>query len=209
LYNESRFSVHTAKETNVDIMSRTRPTTGIRPPTAPWWGRSTALLVAAVAAVALGVAACGGSSSAPPGAAGAGSGGGSTGDSAKLVKYAQCMRENGVPGFPDPVNGQLQLNVTKGGSLDPTSPQFKAAQQACKSLQPPGLQNGSGQNTQQQRQLLKFASCMRAHGVAKFPDPKGGGMIVGSDLDPNSPQFQSALGACRNLLPGGVGGGGQ
>jgi len=209
LYNESRFTVHTAKETNVDIMSRTRPTAGIRPPTAPWWGRSTALLVAAVAAVALGVAACGGSSSAPPGAAGAGSGGGSTGDSAKLVKYAQCMRENGVPGFPDPVNGQLRLTVTPGGGLDPNSPQFKAAQQACKSLEPPGLQNGSGQNTQQQSQGLKFASCMREHGVANFPDPKDGLFTGSADLDPNSQQFQSALAACRKLAPGGVGGGGQ
>src|SRR5262249_671085 len=138
-----------AEEAKVGIMSRTRPTAGVRPPTAPWWGRSTALLVAAVAAVALGVAACGGSSSASPGAAGAGSGGGGTSDSAKLVKYAQCMRENGVPGFPDPVNGQLQLNVTKGGSLDPTSPPFKAAQQACKSPQPPGLPNAPAQKPHQ------------------------------------------------------------
>jgi len=119
------------------------------------------------------------------------------------------MRHNGVPGFPDPVNGQLRLTVTPGGALDPNSPQFQAALRACKSLEPPGLLNGSGQNAQRQSQGLKFASCMRKHGVANFPDPKDGKFIGGADLDPNSPQFQSALGACRNLIPGGVSGGGQ
>jgi len=177
----------------------------MRPPAASWRRRSTALLAAVVAAAALGVAACGSS----PGTAGAGSGGGSSDDrQAKLVKYAQCMRQNGVPSFPDPVNGQLRLTVTPGGTLDPTSPQFKAAQQTCKSLQPPGLQNGSGQNAQQQSQGLKFASCMREHGVANFPDPKDG-LFTGGNIDTNSPQFQSALGACRKLIPGGVSGGGQ
>src|SRR5262249_52861478 len=147
---------------------------------------------AVVAAAALGVAACGG----PSATSGAGSGGGSSNDrQAKMVKYAQCMREKGGPSFPHPVNRQLQITLTPGGTLAPNSPQFKAAQQACKSLAPPGLLSGSDQNAQQQSQGLKFASCMREHGVANFPDPQNGRFIAGGDIDPNSPQFQSALGA--------------
>jgi hypothetical protein len=114
------------------------------------------------------------------------------------------MRAHGVQSFPDPVNGQLRLQVTKGGPLDPSSPQFQAAQQACKSLEPPGLQSGSAQSTQQQSQMLKFVSCMRQHGVSNFPDPQNGRMVITGGVDPNSPQFQSAMQACRKLLPGGV-----
>jgi hypothetical protein len=196
------------KETkNVSMMNRSRTTMGGRSPAGSWrnwkWG-----LPVALAALGLAVAGCGGgsnSSSSDPAASGAGSS-----DSTKLVQYAQCMRKNGVPSFPDPVNGQLQLTVTKGGPLDPNSPQFQAAQQACKSLEPPGLQSGSAQNNQQQSQALKFASCMRKNGVANFPDPQNGRFLAGGDIDPNSSQFKSAMAACRKLLPGGVtAGGGQ
>lgn len=52
------------------------------------------------------------------------------------LKYAKCMRSNGVPGFPDPnAQGGLEL---KGDQVNPNSPQFQAAQNACKQYQPGG-----------------------------------------------------------------------
>jgi hypothetical protein len=187
----------------VSMMNRIRATVGGRPPAGSWRARSAGLLVA-LAVLALGVAGCGGSSDSS--SSGSAASGGGSSDSTKLVQYAQCMRKNGVPSFPDPVNGQLNLQVTPGGALDPSSPQWKAAQQACKSLEPPGLQSGSAQSNQQQSQALKFAACMRKNGVPNFPDPQleGGGFIVGKGVDSNSPQFQSALTACRKLQPGGA-----
>jgi hypothetical protein len=192
----------------MNMRKRVRATVGGRSPAGSWRTRSAGLLVA-LAVLALGVAGCGGSSGGSGSAPAASGGGGS--DSTKPVQYAQCMRKNGVPGFPDPVNGEFNLQVTPGGPLDPSSPQWKAAQQACKSLEPPGLQSGSAQSNQQQSQALKFAACMRENGVPNFPDPQaqGGGLIVGEGIDPNSPQFQSAMAACRKLQPGGVGGGGR
>jgi hypothetical protein len=192
----------------MNMRKRVRATVGGRSPAGSWRTRSAGLLVA-LAVLALGVAGCGGSSGGSGSAPAASGGGGS--DSTKLVQYAQCMRKNGVPGFPDPVNGEFNLQVTPGGALDPSSPQWKAAQQACKSLEPPGLQPGSAQSNQQQSQALKFAACMRENGVPNFPDPQaqGGGLIVGEGVDPDSPQFQSAMAACRKLLPGGVSAGGQ
>jgi hypothetical protein len=188
------------------MMQRIRATVGGRSPAGSrraWqWGVPVAL-----AALAVGVAGCGGSPEGPGSNAAASGGGGS--DSAKLVQYAQCMRAHGVPGFPDPVNGQPRLQVTKGGPLDPSSPQFQAAQQACKSLEPPGLQAGSPQSNQQQSQMLKFVSCMRSNGVPNFPDPQNGRFVITGGIDPNSPQFQAAMQACRKLLPGGVAGGSQ
>jgi len=53
---------------------------------------------------------------------------------------------------------------------------------------------------------VRFADCMRAHGVANFPDPSPGGGIQigsGSGINPQSPAFQSAQSACSKLLPGG------
>lgn len=46
------------------------------------------------------------------------------------VKVARCMRSHGMPSFPDP-NGQGQFDRSQ---LDETSPAFKTASNACKSL---------------------------------------------------------------------------
>jgi hypothetical protein len=59
---------------------------------------------------------------------------------------------------------------------------------------------------------LQFARCMRAHGVANFPDPPpGGGIQIGSSsgINPFSPAFKSAQASCRKLLPGGGPGSGH
>jgi hypothetical protein len=49
------------------------------------------------------------------------------------LRYAACMRSNGVPSFPDP-NGQGLIQVTAIGTLEPSSPAFQKAGAACKSL---------------------------------------------------------------------------
>jgi len=60
------------------------------------------------------------------------------------IKYAACMRENGVTDFPDPQpDGTLQLQSNPGGDLDPKNPTFKAADEACKQYLPDGGQGGS------------------------------------------------------------------
>jgi hypothetical protein len=168
---------------------------------------AAALALVTLVAVALLVAGCGGSKKAdatppPTASGGSGSGGGQSKSSEQLVKYAQCMRSHGLSDFPDPVNGQLSLRVTKGSDLDPNSSAFKSAAQACQSLAPAGLQRGSGQSTQQQTQFLKFAQCMRKHGVSNFPDPQAGGFLIQGSIQQN-PNFGSAMQACRPLLPAG------
>jgi hypothetical protein len=135
----------------------------------------------------------------------------------QLVSFSECMRTHGVPNFPDPVqnaNGGagLEIRGDPGTGLDPRSPAFQSAQQACKKLLPNGgtprqLTAGDKQ------QFLKFAACMRTHGVPNFPDPtfSGGGArikIGGSGVSPSSPAFKSAQQSCRPYSPfkGGIGG---
>ena len=53
---------------------------------------------------------------------------------------------------------------------------------------------------------LAFSQCMRAHGVADFPDPNAQGQTqisggLNSDLNPNNPTFQKAQNACQSKLP--------
>lgn len=52
-------------------------------------------------------------------------------------------------------------------------------------------------------QGLRFASCMRSHGVPHFPDPSSSGSFGGSGINPASPAFNAAQSACEHLLAGG------
>lgn len=175
--------------------------------------RPLALSLVALAIFLPALAACGESdgSSGSSGGSGAarpaaGSSGGAAGkDNNQYVKFAQCMRQNGVPQWPDPIDGDKFL-LPRRGSIDPNSPQFKAAMRKCQSLAPPGWgSGGASQNPATQAQMLKYAQCMRKNGVPKFPDPQGGSMDIG-DADPNSPQFKAAERKCQSLRPAGGGG---
>jgi hypothetical protein len=124
----------------------------------------------------------------------------------RAVQYSECMRENGVPEFPDPENGRLMLRAGPDSGIDPNSAEFKAAQEACQDLAPQGGQAGGAPNPELQEQVLEYAKCMRENGVPNFPDPDVSGgavrMSPGEGVDPNSPQFQQAQQACQDKLSG-------
>jgi hypothetical protein len=69
-----------------------------------------------------------------------------------MLAYSQCMRDNGVADFPDPVresNGGVSMSLGggPGSDLDPSSPTFQKAQTTCQSKLPGGpgfMSNGSG-----------------------------------------------------------------
>ena len=56
---------------------------------------------------------------------------------------------------------------------------------------------------------VKFSQCMRSNGVSDFPDPNASGQLTidaianGSGVDTNTPAFQQALSACKDLEPPG------
>lgn len=61
--------------------------------------------------------------------------------SADKLKYSKCMRENGVPSFPDPNADGGFPPLIKGSAVDPESPQFKKADTACAKYQPQSVRN--------------------------------------------------------------------
>jgi hypothetical protein len=165
--------------------------------------------LALIATVAL-IGACG---SKAPAATGTGSSSGTNNSSANLeqaVKFSQCMRTNGVSGFPDPdASGQLTIDgVVNGSSLKPSSPAFQQALTACKDLEPPGFM-GTNRTAQQQEAALKFAQCMRDNGVTDFPDPAPDGPIINVSGANSIPGFQAAKDKCSAIYSGQLGLGGQ
>lgn len=126
----------------------------------------------------------------------------------KGVKFAECMRGNGVSDFPDPnANGEFIYGV----SVTPAV--FTKAVDACKALQPPGSLSGQ-RSPKQQSLALKFAECVRSNGVPDFPDPVNGQPLIDTTKIPSSnlPGGMSILNAathkCGGLLQLAARGGG-
>jgi hypothetical protein len=198
-------------------MAHPQPTPGSKRPRLALLALTALALTAACggAASGSGVASLGSTTTTKP------SGNASTGGPAKFnrddaLKFSQCMRTHGVPNFPDPTisagGASIRLSGGPDSGLDPNSPQFQAAQSACKHLMPNGGQPSPQQQAQAKDAALHFAQCMRAHGV-NVPDPQvstnGGGVKIqigsggpGQGIDQNSPQFQAAQSACQHFLPG-------
>jgi hypothetical protein len=160
--------------------------------------------VALIVMVAL-ISACG--SSAPAGTSSSSSGDNRTaGNAQNAVKFAKCMRSNGVGEFPDPnASGKLTIDgIVNGSSLDPSAPAFKQAISACKGLEPAGFM-GRKRSAQQQDAALKFAQCIRENGVNDFPDPVNGQPLVDTYRIPSSNQpggmtiLNAAMHKCRGL----------
>jgi hypothetical protein len=117
-----------------------------------------------------------------------------------LVAFSACMRKHGVPNFPDPKAVGHGYGLTIDDSMA-NSPQFKDAQQVCKKLLPNGGTPTPQEQAKQLQEALKYAACMRAHGMPDYPDPKvhDGGIEMGEA--PDSPQFKIAQKACQHLAP--------
>jgi hypothetical protein len=126
-------------------------------------------------------------------------------DHEKALKFAECMRSNGVSEFPDPnASGTLSLDgVVNGSKLDPSSPAWKTAIGACKDLEPPGF-TGRKRSPKEQEAGLKFAQCIRGDGVPDFPDPTRDSPLVDTNRIPSaaSPGGMSVLHAAMQKCRG-------
>jgi hypothetical protein len=183
----------------------------------------TALALAGAIALSLLASACGGSArngvaqigSTPTTTSGANTGASRPRDDRNvLVAFAVCMRKHRLPRFPDPradSNG-YHLRYGAENGIDPRSPKFTNAQQACKRLLPNGGRQTSQEQANELQAGLEYARCMRAHAVPNFPDPKvssDGAVEFGmkSHVNPSSPSVEAAERTCQHLLPGSRGGG--
>lgn len=127
------------------------------------------------------------------------------------LEFAQCMRSNGVPDFPDP-NGSGGFQLPAG--TDRSSPAFEAAQAKCQKFLPAGPGSGRPPSPQALAHMLRVAKCMRRHGISDFPEPRaslpsdtagfvgvisdidGVILVFPSTVDERSPEFVRAAAAC-------------
>jgi hypothetical protein len=85
------------------------------------------------------------------------------------LDFARCMRRHGELGFPDP-NDPGGFSTLALAALDTASRQFISADGTCRRPLPNDGQPTPPEFQQAITDGLRFAHCMRAHGV-EFPDP--------------------------------------
>jgi hypothetical protein len=124
----------------------------------------------------------------------------------KAVKLAECIRGHGVPHFPDPdAKGDFAFGIDVSPAV------WKKAVDACKELAPPGAFSGK-RSPKQQSAALRFANCIRAHGVKDFPDPVNGDPLVDTTKIPSSDRpggmtiLNAAMHKCGSILGRAAGG---
>jgi len=161
-----------------------------------------ALALAALALTAMVglISACGSSTAAGSGASGGGSGTAATREQA--VTFAECIRRNGVSAFPDPnASGQFAYGIpSRSSPLNPSSAAWQHAIGECKSVEPSNFMPTSFTPAQLAARL-KFAQCVRAHGVASFPDPTSSGPLVDVTGGQSIPGLHAAIQKCIHLNP--------
>jgi hypothetical protein len=158
------------------------------------------LVVALAAAVVLALTACNSSDTSDSDAT-------ASDTEQALLDFAQCMRDNGVPSFPDPVakaDGSFGFERPQG--VSPSA--LDDALASCRSeAQAAGVDAGSvAPDTDAQDQLLELSRCMRANGIPEFPDPKPGSDVISglhdlfANYDLESPRVAQALDRCQSVL---------
>jgi len=133
----------------------------------------------------------------------------SAAEAGSRVALAACFTSHGFPASVGSGGGSGRtldvFGVTMTG-VDPASPQFKAALQACRKYLPGGGPPAlsPAQQAEARRALSSFAACMRKHGLPGFPAPTAQGIFdpgTLQGLDLTSPQAEAAAHACQSLLP--------
>lgn len=135
---------------------------------------------------------------------------------ADLLAFSQCMRDNGVPDFPDATfdaDGIPSFGDAGPGGGDPgafgVEPEVvEEAFASCQDLIADVVFSFLPEDTTElEDRFLEFAQCMRDQGI-DVPDPDfseglfGGPEGLFGDVDPNDPAFVEASEECQYLFEG-------
>jgi hypothetical protein len=168
---------------------------------------STRLAIGMLALSVLILTACSSGKAAPPVAQLAASSGPTTSPNDALHLAGECMRQHGLPSFPDPVvatDGPAAGQAILDKSALKTYPDAVAQQamNACRAaLDQADVASGPNSSNVSQQELqarLALARCIRAHGVPNFPDPNPttGEVTPPPGLSKTSPSILAAIRAC-------------
>ncbi|MGB9112670.1 MAG: hypothetical protein WCF24_08080 [Acidimicrobiales bacterium] len=110
-----------------------------------------------------------------------------------MVKFAQCVRAHGLSKFPDPPYSNGELN--KLGFTKPALEKYENGSCHADALAA-GAVESQGEIDQYIKMYLKMANCMRAHGIANFPDPNGKGQLNVSESVEYEAGYPAAAKVC-------------
>ena len=102
------------------------------------------------------------------------------------MKFAECMRDNGVSEFPDPDASSDQEFVD--GVVN-AGPEHRGVEEGHRRVQGPaaaGLHWAAKRTPSSRAARLKFAQCIRENGVKDFPDPANGEPLVDTNRIPSA-----------------------
>lgn len=132
-------------------------------------------------------------------------------DEEAVLEFAACMRQRDID-FPDPIvdsDGNVGFDLPSLSNLaDLDDTVLEDAFESCVPLLA-GVSFGFERvfDAEFQDDVVVFAGCMRENGI-DMPDPDFGAIVEGRPLFPgwqpelDDPDFEAALEACEDLLPG-------
>jgi hypothetical protein len=133
----------------------------------------------------------------------------------KALAFSRCMRNHGLPNFPDPTSSGA---LPKFSQQELNTPKFRAAERACQHLLPAGSDDmfPPGEVQELLIGMVRFSHCMRSHGVPNWPDPTTDSAgrpefpleeVPGTNRNYwHQPRINHAADECRHLLPAALGG---
>jgi hypothetical protein len=161
-----------------------------------WYAHSRTRNAVAAAAVLLAVTAAGcGGSSHPSGS--------TTHPPSPAAAWHQvvlCARAHGMPGLQDPrIDSTGKAIFPNGLNIPPET--RRACQRLVDRLVPNAQEHAP--TPAQMAGLIRFARCMRSHGIADWPDPRPDGSFLPDTRIANSLKsaFRSQLTACERFNP--------
>jgi hypothetical protein len=115
------------------------------------------------------------------------------------LEFAKCMRTNGHPNFPDPIEARGEWTFPETG-------ENVEAPAACDAVARQQKQNvrDPEPTVEEMTKLRQFATCMREKGFPTYPDPDAqGNFPLAEDLRAieNDQPMRDAEKACESLLP--------
>ncbi|GAA3214773.1 hypothetical protein ACFO1B_12420 [Dactylosporangium siamense] len=123
-------------------------------------------------------------------------------DHAKLLEAVRCMRDNGFPDYPDPVEAEGTWVIPPPAGDLPAPPACEELFRGAKG--PPPRRERTAEEV---AQLRKWGACIQTHGIPELPDADSNG-----DFHPPPalvpitahPKWQEARTACKELEPSGM-----
>ncbi|GIH78436.1 hypothetical protein [Planobispora longispora] len=114
------------------------------------------------------------------------------------LKFAQCMREHGVDMEDPGADGAIRIKAKGKGE------KIQEAQEACKHFMDAAVGDRAGKPDQKTLdQGIKFAQCMREHGIPMKDPGADGKMMIQIPQGTSEEKVEEAQEACKEFQPGG------